>query len=706
MNARACLLAAALALAAVFLLFLWPSVQQSHETVASPPLDPTPAADRVEPDRIPGAPFVSDAADSGREEVRTQDGIGSELTWDDLVAPFDSVTSEPIEHHLLDFMTVGHAGVMTFAPTEPIDESLLVREALGRIRAEGYAPRLFAPEQLKGVGSPRPTPLPPLVEVPIEFIGPVPETAPPVSLSIGSVEYREGQPRDLQAVVAAFEGETTEFFTTLFRQHGFATLRVSHRREGLLDLESPTPMWLFESRVTIEPNMGKQFQIEAPAGATLVGFVDVEDSATVHQVAAFAANGRALPDGTIPETLVEPVGTDPIRLGIDGTATVRWSLRTATLDDSTPRLIAIDARGIASHPRVESDGELSYFAETLTPGPHRLHFSWFDPDRQHQQCERVVELVAGRTSNLGPLDGAPSVTITVTPQLEVVDGVPAEIERRVREELAWLVESRGVDPRLNGQRASTVGQGLETPRSFQVPLGHHQRLTCTLGDFPWSERFDGCFVETSSDLRVSAGQDTEIALPFRLSRSEAIEVELLGVPSRFGRPRNIVAFRDSPSSLGTTIATDFLPPAPAVSSSPGSTIFAGFLGRGPWTLYVHFEARNSDGARVTFVGSCPCDVRADSPNRIAIEVTEGTRAIIRTGSPSEPDIAFAIHSDPAGAVRPSHWPRLSDWTSKFSRGTNGELVLDALLPHTEYLLVADGTTFMTGAPGSIVELER
>lgn len=685
------------------------SLASDAEVDAAP--DRTPVADGPvpsEPDAVHGdAPSVADGP-----------------TWADVVAPFDVQSGAAIRSFSVEILTARDAEVERLEPQATLEDSVLEGEALIRLIAPGFTRRVFVTGDLAPHERPVPVPMRATTTVRFEIVGEVPVERPDlvVRMGIGSTSMRSATKWplswfDLDAVARPAEVSATDW----------SDIHDTTLSATWLDPTSAIATTDFESRFTLPADRTpEETTIEdVPVGTRLI--VSVEPAAAFPPVdmALLREDGsiERMPQGTAREVRAD--GGTRVTLQFGGTATLRWSFdgrvgfaaNSFKLFDESGRVTALDARQERRLERMDALGEdydpstetrTEFTARRIAPGRYTFLATWMPSRDGTSSCERTVVLTAGQTLDLGDLSADPTHTLTIVPRLVVEPGVPEAIATLVREELTWEIQAAPMDERRG------TWEGHASPSVSGVGLNEAVQL----GDLPKGVYFvagqvdaadgpdlGGEYVVTAPFLsdHVIDG-DSTLEIDFVLSATHEVVVALTNATPGRAQVRAL-AFLEGSDGQDFNVMIPLEAPRGREVDEDGRVELRGRLASGAWRILA-FEVESSrlDGSSwrvATFrlvLGDEPPPIRQ-------LELLDAVTAAIALDDRSSPT-AGALRASPRMAIAPTGWPRMTAAVLMLDHQGEDELRYIGLLPHTEYTLLADDSTFLTGAPGSTVELVR
>jgi hypothetical protein len=340
----------------------------------------------------------------------------------------------------------------------------------------------------------------------------------------------------------------------------------------------------------------------------------------------------------------------------------------------------------------------------LHPGDYEFEATWTGADKVHNHVLIAMQIASGEQRDLGTLDGAPGLQLTIVPRFVRSTGEPLGRDD-------FDPKSIVVTASATRRTGSTDGMGAEfETRSFEFTHGEPVRLiglepgryTIATGQIGVAERptFDGGdFIQWEgppdiNDLRIVRAEapfeidvdswttiDHEVRLEqlrelvLRLETSPIIDGDFLVLQAWIAGPQGL---RGTPETL-------------MVAHDGGSKIEVPWrlaLPSGAWSLFLTGDT-SLGGAATEHELVARCDVTIGAKS-----ATERVTLIA----------AASLSLDPSLRDRLLELPGFGDFQPPHARTTaaDGRLLIEGLVPDTEFRI--GERLVRTGPPGSVVEL--
>jgi hypothetical protein len=665
----------------------------------------------------------SGSGDSGS----VNDGrVGTASTWADLLAPYDDRTGLPVASFRVDVLTTFDAEVERLTSDDPLEEKLLAQEALARFTAIGFATRVVVTSDLAGHARPIPMPMRATTTVQIDVRGDVPPHLPDLELSIQSradlVERRLSQWFDVGPAARP----------DLDRTLDWSRILSSERSRDRLSPTSESSLSAFDVKLELaegEPIVGQTLH-DVPVGALLTAQLRVLSFAPPVSATFLREDGSLEMHPYVMDREVLDDGSTTITLQFGGTATLCWSFDSLVghssgsfklfdLSNAEIHLTAVPER---LDERIAGDGGAlepglptgrAFTARNIPPGRYTFWALWKEVDGSTGSCELPVTLLRDETLDVGDLTSDPRHSIEISPRLTIGEGVPDELVQDVRRSIEWTAGAFPADTRrdafdgANRPRRSCTGLGevivLEDVAPGTYFVGGEVRST------PGLELRDefAIFPVLRSSFEVS--EDQRVEVEFRLVSTTEVIVEVAGA-SASRSSWTAAAFQDGESGESAALVVPLEPLRGASSVENESTRLSGRLGPGTWRIVVVETmdvVMNSTGvgSAATRVATTQIVVGASPLEPVQVELMDAVTLVIELNGRAS-GTAQRLFASPQRAAVPVGWPEYAAFLSFHGGSSENVLRYFALIPHTEYTLLADGSTFLTGEPRSVLTLSR
>ncbi|QDU83238.1 hypothetical protein Pla163_03360 [Planctomycetes bacterium Pla163] len=693
-----------------------------------------------DPSGAASAPTKLVDAASDRDDARESVASRGPVVWSDLLA-VRTDAGEPVEQ--LELWIARGAGER-LRRTEfeaAVDEADLAAGSIGALAAPGYCPRFFAPAELADRRAAVPT------------VEPLRTTLVPAALV--RIELDEASPRapsntTVRLWVDGADAETAlraeRLRAELDRARGSGNAGFGQATfEGVelgpeFALEAPfDPAIQCAVRVPVSTTgmdrfasgsvgTGLPVTVEvAPAGRAVVGQLAPTTARGEHRfVAALDATGAIVEGRTVPPTLLTAAEPAVVRLTTDGAASISWSYPEGC-EFSGVEVSVFDGEDWKRQrvvPDVSADG---CTVQGLEPGATRLVARWASASGDRLAVHRSEhELTPGEHLDLGLLEFDDENLLRIEFDVQFGDGVAAEHHAPLREQIrvmAILDVAPGTADPVRGhgfQREVGVASGIEYRGIAGLPsilLADRARIDAPPGGEDLSTLYR---VASALELHEFTPQgETEVVVRLAVTSMSALMVTVVPPAGVHVQGGAAVSFDDDSFSYLEPMVDGEVMSEPG---EPGAVVeLVGALGPGRWRLLgigvqVDESEASDEGEEDSFpiasrmyMGQLEVDMDTRDPAvPVTIELVEMTRLVVRVESGDA-----ALFDRLREQSMAADFARPVDWEGPYQFVAGGmvdakdtTLWVQGLLANTEYELNADGTRFVTGAPGSVLELSR
>lgn len=641
----------------------------------------------------------------------------SSSTWADLLAPHDDRTGLPLPNFRIDVLTAFDAEVKRIASDAPLDERLLSREALARIVVPGFSARVFVTADVASLARPIAMPMRATTTVQIDVLGEVPAHRPVLELAIWSDVNNVGRRASRWFDVGPVARPDIE------RTLGWSGLLESERSRRQLAPSSEGLLSAFDAKLVFAEGEAIESRAlhDVPVGARLAAQLRIQSIGPGVSATFLREDGTFERHPFVMDREVLEDGGTTITLQFGGTSTLRWSFDTLVghssgsfkLFDLSNKELNLTA---SPEPIATAGGALDptpptrreFAARNIPPGRYTFWALWKHVDGSTGSCELPVTLPADETLDVGDLTSDPRYSVEIVPRLTVGEGVPDDLAQEVRRSIEWTASASPADSRRdafgNANQARKQCTGLDevvvledvAPGAYYV--GGDVRSTPGLereGTFTVLPVYPSSFV---------VDEDERVEVEFRLV-STADVVIIVPAATTDRTSWMALAFQNGEAARSSTLVVPLEPRRGANMVKGERTELSCRLGPGAWRVVVVEQVDLRDEPKAIRVATANIIVGATPPEPVQAELLGAVSLAIEVQGDAS-TVAQKLFASPQLAVVPTGWPELAAMLSLLDRDNEDVLRYLALFPHTEYTLLADGSTFLTGAPGSALTLLR